>query len=145
MECTRRRSINRGYMRLEVWNESIDLFGAIHSYLDSIERIDFRLKGQLLDSTRSIRANIAEGYCRRLLNEYLQFLGIALGSSGESMTRMIGPQKAGHTTHEQFEKFNKSHDMLENKLISLNESLQVKRISGSWQNEFKEPPDGYTV
>lgn len=145
MEYTKRRNINRGYMKLEVWNEAIDLFGTVHSDLDSIEKIDFRLKGQLLDSAQSISANIAEGYCRRSLNEYLQFLNIALGSSGETMTRMIGLQKAGRITREQFEKFDKSHYTLENKLISMIKSLQAKIRSGSWEDEFKESPDGYTA
>ena len=78
MEYTNRRNANRGYMRLEVWNEALDLFGYVHTRLGRIDKIDFRLKGQLLDSTQSISANIAEGYCRRTLNEYLQYLNIAL-------------------------------------------------------------------
>ncbi|PWI46434.1 four helix bundle protein, partial [Candidatus Heimdallarchaeota archaeon B3_Heim] len=35
------------------------------------------------DSSHSISRNIAEGYSRRSIKEYLNFLNIALGSSGE--------------------------------------------------------------
>ncbi len=84
-------------MRLEVWNEAIGLFDLVHKTLVQIEKVDLKLRSQILDSTQSISSNIAEGYCRRSLNEYLQFLNIALGSSGETMTRVIGLMKAGYS------------------------------------------------
>jgi len=36
----------------------------------------------------SIQRNIAEGYCRKGIAEYLQFLNFALGSLGESVSSM---------------------------------------------------------
>lgn len=144
VEYTRRRNVNRGYMKLEVWIEALDLFGYVHSRLGGIDRIDFRLKGQLLDSTQSISANIAEGCCRRTLNEYLQYLNIALGSCGESMTRMIGLEKTGYITREEFEEFDKSQYSHENKLVALIKSLQAKRRGGTWEDEFREGTGDYT-
>jgi four helix bundle protein len=39
-------------------------------------------------SIDSVHRNIAEGYCRRTINEYLQFLNVALASLGESVSGM---------------------------------------------------------
>jgi four helix bundle protein len=41
---------------------------------------------QAIASTDSAHRNIAEGYCRRSIREYLNFLNIALGSLGESVS-----------------------------------------------------------
>ena len=65
MEYTSRRNLNRGYMKLEVWNDSIDLFRLINQKVLEIQRLDFKLKAQILDAAQSVSSNIAEGYCRR--------------------------------------------------------------------------------
>ena len=132
-------------MRLEVWNDAIELFDRTHKIVTSIERIDLRLKSQILDSSQSISSNIAEGYCRRSLNEYLQFLSVALGSLGEAMTRMVGLLKAGQLRAEQFEEFDELHYAVENKLVALVKSLQAKRKTGTWQDEFKEGEGSYST
>lgn len=130
-------------MKLTVWNEALDLFGLTHSILTRIDGLDFKLRAQILDATQSVSANIAEGYCRRSLNEYLQYLNVALGSSGEALTRMTGLRKAGYVTAEQFEEFDKLHYAIENRLIALVRSLQSKRRSGTWEDEFKESTAAY--
>ncbi len=61
-------------MKLDVWNLGIELFDFCFNHLIKIPRIDIKLKSQILDSAQSISSNIAEGYCRRSLNEYLYFL-----------------------------------------------------------------------
>src|SRR2546423_5942090 len=58
MEYTQRRNLNRGYLKLDVWQHQIS---------------DFKLKSQFADVVQSAPANIAEGYSRRTLAEYLQF------------------------------------------------------------------------
>ena len=62
MAHTKRLNLNRGYMKLDVWKDSVDLFRMTYNTLDSKPRIDLRLRSQILDSTQSISSNIAEGY-----------------------------------------------------------------------------------
>lgn len=51
-----------------------------------LSKMSFELKkvaSNSINAAQSISRNIAEGYCKRSIREYLQFLYIALGSSGE--------------------------------------------------------------
>ncbi|MGB8316879.1 MAG: four helix bundle protein, partial [Ignavibacteriaceae bacterium] len=77
-------------MKLEVWNNGTELFKYCFNITRNFRNLDIRMKSQILNSAQSISSNIAEGYCRRSLNEYLHFLDISLGSAGELLTRMIG-------------------------------------------------------
>lgn len=78
-----RKNINRGYRKLCVWQRAIDLCVAVCEKVKKIPGHPYRLMGQLVDAAASIHANIAEGYCRRSIQEYLNFLNIALASLGE--------------------------------------------------------------
>ena len=140
---TERRNLNRGYMKLDVWNDAIQLFALVEKILSEIEGLDRRLKSQILDATQSISANLSEGYGRRSISEYLYFLNVSLGSSAELMTRMIGLRAIGRLAPESFEFFDQFHYRVENKLLSLVKSLQSKRHSGSWETEVHEPRRTY--
>ena len=135
-EYTRRRNVNRGFMKLDVWIEAVAQFKEICSLLEDIGPVDFKLRSQILNCAQSISANIAEGYSRRSIKEYLQFLNIALGSSGELMTRMIGFKTIGAVSDRSFEEFDVRHYSVENKLIALTKSLQLKKREGTWIEEF---------
>ena len=136
MGYTERKNLNRGYMKLDVWNDAINLFQLVNNILLKIDRLDFKLKAQILDAAQSISSNIAEGYCRRSINEYLQFLSISLGSSGELMTRIIGLKCIKQINEETFEELDKLHYSVENKLLNLIKSLQLKRKEGTWDQEI---------
>lgn len=84
----------------------------------------------------SISRNIAEGYCRRGIKEYLNFLNIALASSGEFHSSLVSFLKANQISKENFEKLDELHYKTENALISLIKSLQIKLKDGSWDTNF---------
>ena len=76
--------------------------------------------------------NIAEGYCRRSIKEYLNCLNIALGSLGESVSGLFGYVNAKQISNAQFEKLDSLAYKLENGLLKLVESLERKRDKGDW-------------
>jgi four helix bundle protein len=136
MEYTKRRNLNRGYMKLEAWQRGMDLF--VMAFRLSAAVSDLKLKSQFRDAAQSISANIAEGYGRRSLPEYLQFLYIAKGSLAETLTRAIGLQNVKFISAGDFENFDKLHYEVENKLLRLIESLENKRGTSEWRDTL--PP-----
>ncbi len=132
MEYTKRRNLNRGYMKLEVWQRGMDLFELAFRRGSVVS--DFKLKSQFTDAAQSVSANVAEGYGRRSLAEYLQFLYTAKGSLGEALTRACGLWRAKLVTDAQLEEFDKLHYEVENKLLGLIESLEAKRDQDDWSD-----------
>ncbi|MGE5804721.1 MAG: four helix bundle protein, partial [Ignavibacteria bacterium] len=113
-EYTKRHNLNRGFMKLEVWRNAIELFQLSAEFIEAIPNMDLKLKSQILDSAQSISSNIAEGYCRKSISEYLHFLNISLGSAGELFTRIIGLMEIKLLTNLQFNEFDLKHYEVEN-------------------------------
>jgi four helix bundle protein len=130
-------------MKLEVGNDGMKLFRLVNAILPSIEKLDFKLKAQIHEAAQSVCVNIAEGCCRRSINEYLYFLNVSLGSLGELMTRMVGLKSIGKIPLHSFDRFDEFHYRVENKLPALIRSLQVERKEGTWEEEVPEPSEPY--
>lgn len=93
-------------------------------------------RNNILDAVHSILRNIAEGYCRKNLKEYLNFLNIALGSCGELFSGIISFKEIELIDEENFEIFDELHYKVENELIALIKSLQNKQKEGVWKSSF---------
>jgi four helix bundle protein len=78
------------------------------------------------------RYNIAEGYCRKSIREYLNFLNIALSSLGENVSGLHAYRVAGQIAEEDFQMLDQLAYKLENGLLKLVESLERKRLNGDW-------------
>ena len=137
-EPTKRQNLNRRYMKLEAWQRGMDLFEMVCKVTTGVA--DFKLRSQVADAAQSVSANIAEGYCRRSLSEYLQFLYTAKGLLGETLTRIIGLQRVGLITAEQFEEIDVLHYEVENKLLGLIRSLEAKRADENWDGALPPAP-----
>ena len=84
----------KGFEDLEVWKNAMQLVVAVYSEL--IENKDFGFKDQIQRAAVSIPSNIAEGYERQTNKEFIQFLYIAKGSSGELQTQLYIAQKLNY-------------------------------------------------
>ncbi|MDE3067524.1 MAG: four helix bundle protein [Verrucomicrobiota bacterium] len=136
MKYTKRRNLNRGYRKLEAWQRGMDLF--VMAFRLSAEVSDSKLRSQFRDAAQSVSANIAEGYGRRSLPEYLQFLDTAKGSMAEALTRAIGMKNVQFISDGEFENCDQLHYEVENKLLRLIESLETKRRTNDWRDAL--PP-----
>jgi len=87
-------------------------------------------------SVDSGHRNIAEGYCRRSLNEYLQFLNVAQASLGESVSGTHVYRRANQIAGAEFEEWDVLAYKLENGIKRLIESLQYKRERGEWDDSY---------
>jgi four helix bundle protein len=131
-----RKNINRGFQKLRVWNDAVDLYILTCRI---ISNFPFELKktaSNCIDCSHSINRNIAEGYSRRTIKEYLNFLNISLGSSGEYYSCIVSFHKANQISDEEFEQLDSLHYKTENELIQLIKSLQTKMKEGNWDAEF---------
>jgi four helix bundle protein len=127
-----RKNKSRGYQQLRVWNDAINYYAETCRVFRGFPYELNRVAKQALASSDSVHRNIAEGYCRRSINEYLNFLNIALGSLGESVSGLHAYRKAEHLGEEDFEKLDSLAYKLENGLLKLVESLEQKRELGDW-------------
>jgi len=134
----RNKNLNRGFRKLRVWREAIELYVFEKKILDQIRGISFKIKDQVLASGFSISSNLAEGYCRKSIKEYIQFVNVALGSAGENYSQMYALLKSGEISQATFDEFDKKHYNTETKLINLAKSLSKKMKTGQdWNSDYK--------
>lgn len=127
---------NRGYQNLRVWHDAIEYYRISCPIYRNFPYELKRVSSQGIASCDSVHRNIAEGYCRRSIREYLNFLNIALGSLGESVSGLFAYRKASHITEEDFQRLNTLAFKLENGLLKLIESLEKKRDNGDWTDHL---------
>jgi len=131
-----RRNKNRGYQKLRVWQDAIDYYKQTSNVFRNFPYELKRISGQAMASSDSVHRNIAEGYCRRSIHEYLNFLNIALGSLGESVSGLYACRQSGQIKEEDFQKLDAMAYKLENGLLKLVESLERKRAKGEWTDHL---------
>ena len=127
-----RKNKNRGYQKLRVWNDAIDYYVQTCEVFRKFPYQLRRVASQAIASSDSVHRNIAEGYSRRSIHEYLNFLNIALGSLGESVSGLFAYRKAKQLREDEFERLDGLAYKLENGLLKLVESLEQERELGEW-------------
>jgi four helix bundle protein len=142
---TELRNKNRGYMQLIVWQKAVELFEVVRAIAFTEKKIDLKLRSQIADAAQSVSANISEGYGRRSLNEYIQFLYYALGSLAETMTRVIGLKETRQIAEARFHDVDVLHYEVENRLLRLIAKLEQKRRDEKWIDRIAEDPEKYVV
>jgi len=133
---TERNNVNRGFRKLRVWQDAINLYVAVCHVFSQAAFVHGKTVSNTLDAAHSISRNIAEGYCRRSVREYSNFLNIALGSSGEFCSCLIAARQAGHVSEDHFQELDALHDNVENQLLKLVQSVQQKQKEGRWDDSF---------
>ncbi len=82
------------YKKLIVWEKAIELVENIYKLTAEFPKDEtYGLSSQMKRAAVSIPSNIAEGYKRKGLGEYLHFLSIADGSAAELETQLLIAEK----------------------------------------------------
>jgi four helix bundle protein len=131
-----RRNINRGFKKLRVWQDAVSLYVLACKIFSTFPYELRKTTANAIDSAHSISRNIAEGYCRRSIREYLNLLNIALASCGEFHSCYESFKLADQITAKQYEEIDQIHYKVENGLIRLIEALQKKNRDGGWKDTF---------
>lgn len=132
----RNKNINRGYRKLEVWKEAIELYVFVVKKIRTLNTVPYKVKAQIEDSIFSVHSNIAEGYSRRSLKEYIQFVNISLSSLAENYSQIFALVSSVDVEREWFDEYDKKHYSLENKLTQLNKTMILKLDKNEWKNDY---------
>ena len=132
----RNRNINRGFRKLVVWQEAIELYVYVKKRIRKLNELPFKIKAQVEDSIYSCHSNIAEGYSRRSLKEYIQFFNISLSSLAENYSQIFALYSGVEIDLQWFDEYDKRHYSLENKLIQLNKTMISKVDKQEWKNDY---------
>jgi len=131
-----RRNKNRGYQKLRVWNDAVSYYKQTWEVFRKLPYELRRVASQQIASSDSVHRNIAEGYCRRSIHEYLKFLYVALASLGESVSGLFSYREAKQISVEDSERLDEVAFKLENGLLKLVQSLEEKRELGEWTDNL---------
>ena len=112
------------FKELLVWQKSVDLSVSVYRITEHFPVKEvYGLTSQLRRSAVSIPSNLAEGAGRNKSGEFVNFIGIALGSSFELETQLIIAQKVGFLNEIDFININKQLAEIQNMLFGLKKSL----------------------
>ena len=91
------------FSEIPVWNRARELVKAVYvSTSTGPFSKDWALRDQIRKAAISIPSNIAEGFERGGTGEFIQFLSIAKGSTGEVMTQLYLANDLGYLGNEAF-------------------------------------------
>lgn len=135
----------KGFRGLRAWQSADDLASAVYRALNGADRKHAWLASQATRAAISVPANIAEGYGRGSIGDYVRFLDIARGSLAEldyflhffSRERVLGePQLAT---------LRQLHEDTARMLHGLWKALKAKSKSGGWDHtgRIAEGPPPY--
>ena len=93
----------RKFEDIEAWKEACNLAEMVYKMtrLDKFSK-DYGLKEQIQRASVSVASNIAEGFERQTKKEFIQFLYIAKGSSGEVRTLLYLGRKLNYLDEKQY-------------------------------------------
>ena len=78
------------FKELQVWQKSMELVSEVYKLTKLFPKQEvYALASQMQRSAVAIPSNIAEGHRRNHKLEFIQFLGIALGSAAELETQIL--------------------------------------------------------
>jgi four helix bundle protein len=120
-----RKNINRGFKKLRVWKDAVSLYILACKIFANFPFELKKVAANTIDAAHSISRNISEGYCRRSLKEYLNYLNYVLGSCGEFHSCYESFKQNDQITDDEYEQLNQLHYKVENTLLRL---IQCKFI-----------------
>jgi len=105
------------FEEIVAWQKAMELCDLIYSMTSKeLFARDYGLKGQIRRASVSIVSNIAEGFERESNNQFIYFLTVAKGSSGELRAQIYIARNQNYITIKEFE-------ILNNKVIEISKAI----------------------
>lgn len=125
-----------GYKKLIAWQAADDLAAYVHQFVVRLGPRYYRLAGQMLDSSSSAKANIAEGYCRNVIGDYVRFCEFARGSLGELGSQIQDCERWGLPQDDELAEMLRRYGDATYFLEQLMKKLWAKREQGTWNRSM---------
>ena len=122
----------KAFEDIEAWQKARNLTREIYvvSNLGSFSK-DYGLRDQIRRAAVSIMSNIAEGFERGGTREFIQFLSVAKGSSGEVRSQLYVSVDQGYIDKDTFEQLFKLATETSRMIGGLMNYLRKSKLKGS--------------
>ena len=118
----------KSYTDLEVWQRARAIIPRIYKLTGIFPKTEtYSLASQMQRAAISILSNIAEGYSRRGLKDYIQFVSMAIGSACELDTQLYVVQDLEYASEKQLAGLREELTILQKQLYSLRQSLEKNK------------------
>jgi four helix bundle protein len=120
----------------------------VYDATSAFPKSEFRLIGQMRGAAVSVYGNIAEGYGRNAVGDYIRFCEIARGSLSELGSYLEFCQERKMLSPADEAKLLELYNHTWNTLGALLKSLKEKQLDGSWDRTYgavKEDQEPYDV
>jgi four helix bundle protein len=125
---------------LDCWKKASALRRKISAFVKKLPQEErYRLADQIVRASRSVTANIAEGFGRFHYQEYIQFCRQGRGSLYEIVDHLIVAEEEKYISKEELKDYK---DEIENCLAVLNGFINY--LGRAKQNKVNEPEIGYS-
>jgi four helix bundle protein len=126
------------FEELKIWKLALEITKEIYDLTNKKKfSKDFKLRDQIRSAIISVSSNIVEGFEKNNNNEFIRFLKIAKGSTGEARNQLYIALIVGYINQKEFNKVNKELENLANqigKLISYLEKFRKQRKNSQFTN-----------
>jgi four helix bundle protein len=115
--------------KLKIWSDAIDLAVDVYKITCTLPKEErFGLVSQMNRSAVSISSNIAEGAGRNSTGEFIQFLGIANGSSNELFTQLVISNRLKFIDDQLLETMEDKIDKIQRSTYNFSKTLETQKL-----------------
>ncbi len=123
---------------LEIWKLSMKITKEIYAIVSHGNfSKDFGLRDQIRRASVSISSNIVEGFEKNNNNEFIRFLKMAKGSSGEVRNQLLISFTVGYINEEIFKNLSDDLEKLSAQIGGFINYLERKRRGGEFIQKFR--------
>lgn len=116
--------------KLKIWTDAVDLAVDVYQITSRFPKEEkFGLVSQMNRSAVSISSNIAEGAGRNSVGEFIQFLGIANGSSNELFTQLVISSRLKLINEETLERLEDRIDKMQRSTYNFSKTLETQKLT----------------
>ena len=126
-----------GLRDLRAYQRAKKLAHLVYDVTVSFPKSEYRLIGQMRGSAASVFGNIAEGYGRNALGDYIRFCEIARGSLSELGSYIEFCQECKLLEPTDEARLSEIYNHTWNTLGALLRSLKDKQLKGTWDRTYK--------